>query len=158
MSNIWKEIKDNVKEWGAAAIEKAEEVSEENTEGIGESGPESTSDDVSQEREVAEVESSDKGSEEVDLTQPEVNEEYEKIAVQLKLKGYNQCAHGAYVFLYKKDSDSYLLKLDGNDFTSIEIELVDKTSAGELYRFYENDEKTLALFEPTANTIKILAG
>ncbi len=27
MSNIWKEIKDNVKEWSAAAIEKAEEVS-----------------------------------------------------------------------------------------------------------------------------------
>ncbi len=27
MSNLWKEIKDNVKEWSAAAIEKAEEVS-----------------------------------------------------------------------------------------------------------------------------------
>ncbi len=27
MTNLWKEIKDNVKEWGAVAIEKAEEVS-----------------------------------------------------------------------------------------------------------------------------------
>ncbi|MEE8341304.1 MAG: hypothetical protein V3R52_04335 [Candidatus Neomarinimicrobiota bacterium] len=27
MNNLWKEIKDNVKEWGAVAIEKAEEVS-----------------------------------------------------------------------------------------------------------------------------------
>ena len=27
MSNLWKEIKDNVKEWSATAIEKAEEVS-----------------------------------------------------------------------------------------------------------------------------------
>ncbi len=27
MSNLWKDIKDNVKQWGTAAIEKAEEVS-----------------------------------------------------------------------------------------------------------------------------------
>ena len=138
--------------------DKAEEASEEAPEDSGESRPESTTDNDSEESESSEVESGDQGSEEVNLEQEEVNAEYEKIAGQLKLKGYKKCTHGAYVFLYKEEADSYLLKLDGNDFTSIEIELVDKTNAGELYRFYKNDEKVLALFEPTANTIKILAG